>query len=892
MGEPRFNKNKRYVNKSGQKFGKGVWYDEKGNMIKPGQGVYNNHTKKVTQYNSDGSISIFTREQWHKKRTKDRETQIIQNDRKWAIPYIPEKQMTVTIDPNSPTSRNRGATFSENVLDSIAVNAQRAGIPFSTGLALASTESTIGSNKSRMAGKGLLPWLYALNQDKSSYGNYARRISYDGMYSPTALISDWAQSMEDNPFSAFEYTSKGELRKFPQDEEYYRENFEPMLRKDNRNPFDNKSPLQHGFEKYKKNPYKYNGGDPTYPDKVEANRQELVNYSPEIREYMRKNNLHGEGGPLTLNKTWDNLSLAEKAEMMRVAINNGMLTLPEIKDAYNEFAQGGPLTGWTKKDEAGYRHWRNNLPKNLRDTNDTDYDMRAAYKAGMQPEWHPEDNSYHLGSRDPKTGRILKAPHHPTFLQALVTDAGMGYYPTTDKDGNTYTETWKGNEEVQDMLSNLHAEGGNQFGMGGPEDARYKHATTLYKGYVDAGVNPQAALELVNQQVAEKGWNTWASGDNRKFNNADDFIKHTVDYHTRMYPDTLNADNFTQFFKGLEFGKHRYNPNVQKYKKDLLLTRPGVKKRINKYRSTLGQQPLAFVDSPYFNYPSEDNVVPISDTLLIDPSLIEQENITALGGNLYKGGGYAPSKKLQSDIATWEGTEMQRNAPFSEVTKQFNAVIPKNIQARLSTDQLDALYSYGYNVGMGNLKKRVVPTLNAYVNNKASREDVQRSMWASKDNELRGLTRRRNWERAKFGGGYRTTFTGNGGNPNNNGRITLGLQTDPASYGIPDTFFDDFTKQIYTVPSPSVQYADSMQTDPSTVYTPPVIPDTQQSVPEIKEEEPVYNPKQDKLEGLRRMSTIMDMMGQSNPLSGFLGAAASDNSPMGIMALVNGIYGK
>lgn len=601
---------------------------------------------------------------------------------------------------------------------------------------------------------------------------------------------------------------------------------------------------------------------------------------------------YSDGGPLTLNKTWDNLSLAEKAEMMRVALNNGMLTLPEIKDAYNEFAQGGPLTGWTKEDEAGYRHWRNNLPKNLRDTNDTDYDMRAAYKAGMQPEWNDKDKSYHLGSRDPKTGRILKAPHHPTFLQALVTDAGMGYYPTTDKDGNTYTETWKGNEEVQDMLSNLHAEGGNQFGMGGPEDARYKHATTLYKGYVDAGVNPQAALELVNQQVAEKGWNTWASGDNRKFNNADDFIKHTVDYHTRMYPDTLNADNFTQFFKGLEFGKHRYNPNVQKYKKDLLLTRPGVKKRINKYRAALGQQPLAFVDSPYFNYPSEDNVVPISDTLLIDPSLIEQENITALGGNLYRGGGYAPSKKLQSDIATWEGTEMQRNAPFSEVTKQFNAVIPKNIQARLSTDQLDALYSYGYNVGMGNLKKRVVPTLNAYVNNKASREDVQRSMWASKDNELRGLTRRRNWERAKFGGGYRTTFTGNGGNPNNNGRITLGLQTDPASYGIPDTFFDGFTKQIYTVPSPSVQYANSMQTDPSTVYTPPVIPDTQQSVPEIKEEEPVYNPKQDKLEGLRRMSTIMDMMGQSNPLSGFLGAAASDNSPMGMMALVNGIYGK
>lgn len=719
MGKPVFIKSKRYVDKKGRTFGKGVWYDSNGKLIKPGQGVYNKNTQKVTQYNSDGSISVFTREQWHNKKVKEHEVRVLQNDRKWAIPYIPEKKMTITIDKNSPTSRNRGATFSENVLDSIAVNAQRAGIPFSTGLALASTESTIGSNKERTYNNSLLPWLYALNQDNGKYGNYARGISYDEMYSPTALISNWTQSKE-NPFTAYVYDAQGNLRIKSQNEDYYEKDFYPSIIKDNNYVFDNKSPLQSGFELYKRNPQRYNGNDKDYSSKVEANRRELVNYSPEIKEYMRKNNLHGEGGPLTLNKTWDNLSLAEKAEMMRVAINNGILTLPEIKNAYNEYAQGGPLKGWTVEDEAGYRHWRNSLPKNLRDTNDADYDMRAAYKAGMQPEWNDKDKSYHLGSRDPKTGRILKAPHHLTYLQALATDAALGYYPTMDSEGNTYTETWKGNEEVQNMLNNEYAE----------------------------------------------------------------------------------------------------------------------------------------------------------------------------GGNLYRKGGYAPSKKLQNDIATWEGTEMKRNAPFSEVTKQFNAVIPKNIQARLSTDQLDALYSYGYNVGMGNLKKRVVPTLSAYVNNKASREDVQKSMWASKDNELRGLTRRRNWERAKFGGGYRTTFTGKGGNPNNNGRINLGLQTDPASYGIPDTFFNDFTKQIYTVPSPSVQYADSMQIDPSTVYTPPVIVDTPQNTPEIKEEEPEYNPKQDRLEGLRRLSSIMDMMGQSNPLSGFLGSSTPDNSPLGIMAMVNGIYGK
>ena len=135
--------------------------------------------------------------------------------------------------------------------------------------------------------------------------------------------------------------------------------------------------------------------------------------------------------------------------------------------------------------------------------------------------------------------------------------------------------------------------------------------------------------------------------------------------------------------------------------------------------------------------------------------------------NIYAEGGYIPSNKIKKDIANWEGSEMKRNVPFSEVTRQFNATIPASIRAKLSSNQLDALYSYGYNVGMGNLKKRVLPTLNNYVKGKATNEDVQRSMWASRDNELRGLTRRRNWEREMFGGNYRTIFTGTGGTPNN-----------------------------------------------------------------------------------------------------------------------------
>ena len=34
--------------------------------------------------------------------------------------------------------------------------------------------------------------------------------------------------------------------------------------------------------------------------------------------------------------------MKDKAEMMRVAIKNGITTLPEIREAYNKFAEGGP----------------------------------------------------------------------------------------------------------------------------------------------------------------------------------------------------------------------------------------------------------------------------------------------------------------------------------------------------------------------------------------------------------------------------------------------------------------------------------------------------------------------------------------------------------------------
>ena len=40
---------------------------------------------------------------------------------------------------------------------------------------------------------------------------------------------------------------------------------------------------------------------------------------------------------------WENLSMREKAAMIKVAVGNGITNLQEIKDKYNEFAEGGKI---------------------------------------------------------------------------------------------------------------------------------------------------------------------------------------------------------------------------------------------------------------------------------------------------------------------------------------------------------------------------------------------------------------------------------------------------------------------------------------------------------------------------------------------------------------------
>lgn len=222
-----------------------------------------------------------------------------------------------------------------------------------------------------------------------------------------------------------------------------------------------------------------------------------------------------------------------------------------------------------------------------------------------------------------------------------------------------------------------------------------------------------------------------------------------------------------------------------------------------------------------------------------------------------------PSEAAKKRIERWEGKAMTgakdplsgkyaRNSSFEDEARRFYSVLPKNIREQvLSNPELaDNLYSYSYNVGAGNFKKRVVPALQRYYAGKGSVEDIQRSMWASGDTKLRGLQRRRTVERAGVG---RALLGGDTPIPT--------FYTETATTG--NESFIPFKPMI-----PEVFGAEQPIEAPVTIED---IPPTMQ-----KPEEPVYSPeeieRQERVESLANLSRIFSLMNGTSENSGMLGA--------------------
>lgn len=117
-----------------------------------------------------------------------------------------------------------------------------------------------------------------------------------------------------------------------------------------------------------------------------------------------------------------------------------------------------------------------------------------------------------------------------------------------------------------------------------------------------------------------------------------------------------------------------------------------------------------------------------------------------------------PSQEWRNRISSWEGSSMYKPAPdtgkvnnsFEKEAQGFINTLPISIRGALSDEALNALYSYSYNVGVGNFKKRVLPTLQNYVLGKATAQEVANHMYGTNDRKYRGLQNRRAYEKEAF----------------------------------------------------------------------------------------------------------------------------------------------
>lgn len=112
---------------------------------------------------------------------------------------------------------------------------------------------------------------------------------------------------------------------------------------------------------------------------------------------------------------WEELSMSDRSNLMKIYLQNGVIRLSDMRDAYNKFARGGFL----------------------RDANsnpDQYYDYKTAEELGNMY----DSRARHLVSRDSRTGMIFKNPKHSTFGIPIREDQSSGYALFIDSSTGRY----------------------------------------------------------------------------------------------------------------------------------------------------------------------------------------------------------------------------------------------------------------------------------------------------------------------------------------------------------------------------------------------------------------------------------------------------------------------
>lgn len=140
-----------------------------------------------------------------------------------------------------------------------------------------------------------------------------------------------------------------------------------------------------------------------------------------------------EGGFISRKRTaFDRLSMPAQAEMIRVAVNRGIHNLKDIRDAYNEYAEGGSMIN----NKEGYDEWKRRIEeyKGILIDEDNTYDYEGFYNKYPDAAWSMLNDNPEAHFTDE-----FKTVYHPTFSAASENNEGSIYsgvrHPIFNPDG-------------------------------------------------------------------------------------------------------------------------------------------------------------------------------------------------------------------------------------------------------------------------------------------------------------------------------------------------------------------------------------------------------------------------------------------------------------------------
>ena len=253
------------------------WINALGQVLALGKGYYSKGSNTYQQYNSDGTVTRYSAKKYAQKKNNDIITQRKNLERKFAIPFIKEKQITL-----SQAGKATGATFSTNLLDSVAKYGKLAGIPLKEAIGVVNKESTFGAGY----GRGLGHFYDHANSNKT----WTPQVTGEQLWSPVVLTSNW-HYINDNPYQEYIKNSE-ELTQKQLDEEAKARRKKSVDRYDyGRRKFQNDEASFKVFEHPLLNAFKYHksGGYNTleagYSDIV-RNRGNEVYQSPEFLQWL------------------------------------------------------------------------------------------------------------------------------------------------------------------------------------------------------------------------------------------------------------------------------------------------------------------------------------------------------------------------------------------------------------------------------------------------------------------------------------------------------------------------------------------------------------------------------------------------------------------------------